>query len=86
MIYQEPGPGCVLTWSARFRKGGPSYQYAAVHIAGKGWYTTDTIHENLITWEALRIRVGQSRCFVATAWAEVPHALEGTYALPGGAP
>jgi hypothetical protein len=87
MIYSEPGPGCVLTWFAQFQRGDRRYQYAAVHIEGKGWYTTDTIHDNPITWAALRIRIGRSRCFAVTGWAEIPHVLEGetvTHALPGG--
>ena len=85
MIYQEPGPGCVLVWYARFQKGGRQYQYAAVHIEGRGWYTTDTIHENPISWNRLRMRIGSSPCFAATDWLPVPHVLEGeavTYALP----
>ena len=56
-----------------------------MNIAGYGWYTTDTIHDNPITWAQLRVRIGTSPCFAATAWAPIPHALEGetvTYALP----
>lgn len=87
MIYQEPPPGCIITWLARYRAGGRQYQYAAVHVAGRGWYTTDTIHANPITWPQLKTRIGGSPCFVATGWATVEHVIEGetiTFALPGG--
>ena len=88
MIYNEPASGCVITWLARFKPGGRQYQYAAVHIEARGWYTTDTIHTNPITWDQLRIRIGRSPCFVAGGWLPVQHVMEGetvAYALPGGA-
>lgn len=87
MIFQEPPPGCVITWLARYTDGGRQYQYAAVHIAGRGWYTTDTLRPSPWAWPMLQSRIANAPCYVASGWLDVAHVLDGdvvTFALPAG--
>ena len=65
--YLEPPPGSVISWRRQFSPGGPGYQYAAVHIANKGWYVTDRFDRNY-TWPEILRLIGNSPCWVATQW------------------
>lgn len=68
MIAKEPPPGSVITWWMRYTPDGPEYQYVALRVAGRGWFTTSTKFGRALMWSEIQTLVGASRCEIASTW------------------
>jgi len=65
----EPPPGTVIGWQQQYAPGGPVYTYAAVSIAGRGWYVSDA-SETPYSWaELFYWLIGTAPVCAATGWA-----------------
>lgn len=66
----EPPEGYVLKFEKTWGKG-RTYTYIALR-AGDNWYLTGSPGRQ-ISWPELKEFIHDNPCWIATAWAEVPH-------------
>jgi len=67
----EPPPGAVITWSQQFDLGGTIYTFVAIHIAGHGWYVSDS-SEMAYSWDQLHTYlVRGASVFAVTGWGQL---------------
>jgi hypothetical protein len=65
----EPEPGTVVGFTRRFRPDGPGYAYVAIHIAGRGWFSTGhTDRVDPMTWDDLVDFAGGAPLWFTRTW------------------
>lgn len=73
MIAHEPGPGHVIRWQQQLNPGGKIYDFIALHVAGRGWYTTALNQWHPVSWPQLREFIGDCPAWVAVSWQPLGH-------------
>lgn len=64
----EPPPWTVVWWSGPLGPGGKPYSFAAIHVAGQGWYLTGQWTAPA-TWPEVLQLVAGAPMYAAVTWA-----------------
>lgn len=68
----QPPSGSVLRWERTFSRqaGADAYTYVALRV-NERWYVTGR-NSKVVSWEELTTLVGDSPCWLVTAYREIP--------------